>query len=94
MFQEEVNGVAAAAMKKVALMNNKPLSYLLLSMLAGMFVGLGILLIFTIGGLLSSAGFAGTKIVMGISFGIALSLVIMAGSELFTGNNFVMTIGM
>lgn len=94
MFQEEVNGVAAAAIKKVALMNNKPLSYLLLSMLAGMFVGLGILLIFTIGGLLSSTGFAGTKIVMGISFGIALSLVIMAGSELFTGNNFVMTVGM
>ncbi|WMT40814.1 formate/nitrite transporter family protein [Paenibacillus sp. D2_2] len=29
---------------------------------------------------------------MGISFGIALSLVIMAGSELFTGNNFVMTV--
>ena len=94
MFQEEVNSVAAAAVKKVALTKNKPLSYLLLSMLAGMFVGLGILLIFTIGGLLSAAGFAGTKIIMGISFGIALSLVIMAGSELFTGNNFVMTIGM
>ncbi len=94
MFQEEVNGVAGAAVKKVALLKNKPLSYLLLSMLAGMFVGLGILLIFTIGGLLTAGGFAGTKIVMGISFGIALSLVIMAGSELFTGNNFVMTIGM
>ena len=67
MFQEEVNGVAAAAVKKVSLLKNKPLSYFLLSTLAGMFVGLGILLIFTIGGLLSAAGFAGTKIVMGIS---------------------------
>jgi nitrite transporter NirC len=31
---------------------------------------------------------------MGVSFGIALSLVIFAGSELFTGNNMVMTIGL
>ena len=30
---------------------------------------------------------------MGASFGIALALVIFAGSELFTGNNMVMAIG-
>ena len=34
-----------------------------------------------------------TKILMGACFGIAFSLVIMAGSELFTGNTMVMTIG-
>ena len=33
------------------------------------------------------------KLVMGASFGIALTLVIFAGSELFTGNNMVCTIG-
>lgn len=32
-----------------------------------------------------------TKIMMGVSFAIALSLVVMTGSELFTGNNMVMT---
>lgn len=47
----------------------------------------------TIGGLLSSVGSPYTKIIMGISFGIALSLVLMAGSELFTGNNLVMMVG-
>ncbi len=31
---------------------------------------------------------------MGLAFGGALSLVIFAGAELFTGNNFVMTIGL
>jgi nitrite transporter NirC len=31
---------------------------------------------------------------MGASFGVALSLVIMAGSELFTGNVMVMTVGL
>jgi nitrite transporter len=64
-----------------------------MAMLAGFFVGLGIILIFTIGGLLTPAGFAGTKVIMGLGFGIALSLVIMAGSDLFTGNNMIMTIG-
>ncbi|MDZ5000840.1 nitrite transporter NirC, partial [Clostridium perfringens] len=43
--------------------------------------------------LLNSANSPATKIVMGLSFGVALSLVIFAGSELFTGNNFVMTVG-
>lgn len=93
MFQEEVSKVSQAAQKKVQLMEKKPMVYFVLSMLAGIYVGLGILLIFTIGGLLKGSDFAGTKILMGVSFGIALSLVIMAGSELFTGNNFVMAIG-
>lgn len=62
-------------------------------MLAGLYVGLGIMLIFSIGGILASAESSFTKIVMGLSFGVALSLVIMAGSELFTGNNFIMMIG-
>lgn len=58
-----------------------------------MYVGFGILLIFTIGGLLAQANSPAVRIVMGMSFGIALSLVIMAGSELFTGNNMIMTVG-
>lgn len=62
-------------------------------MLAGIYVGFGVLLIFTIGGMLSTVNYPGTKIIMGISFGIALSLVLAAGSELFTGNNLIMTIG-
>lgn len=93
MFKEEISAVSNAASKKLQLMENRPGAYFVLSMLAGMFVGVGILLIFTIGGLLSPGGFAGTKIVMGLSFSIALSLVVLAGSELFTGNNLVMTVG-
>ena len=37
-------------------------------MLAGIYVGMAIMLIFTIGGLLTAAGSAATKIIMGISF--------------------------
>lgn len=90
MFSEEINKVIKAGQAKVALFKTNKLGYFISSMLAGMYVGLGIILIFTIGGLLSSSGSPATRIVMGLSFGIALSLVIFAGSELFTGNNFIL----
>lgn len=58
-------------------------------MLLGTVVGLSIMLIFTIGRLLNSTGSPTTKIVMELSFGKALRLVVFAGSELITSNNFV-----
>ena len=67
--------------------------YFVLSMLAGMYIGFGILLIFTVGAQFASASSVAVKMIMGCSFGIALTLVIFAGSELFTGNNMVMFIG-
>ncbi|MDS0524261.1 formate/nitrite transporter family protein [Clostridium sp. SHJSY1] len=94
MFGDEVKKVSESAKAKISLLNNNIIGYFISSMLAGIYVGIGIMLIFTIGGLLSSGGSPLTKIIMGVSFGIALSLVIFAGAELFTGNNFVMAIGM
>lgn len=91
MYTQTVEKVGNAASAKVGLYESKT-KFFIASILAGAYVGLGILLIFTISGLLGDS--VATKIVMGASFGVALSLVIMAGSELFTGNNFVMTIGM
>ncbi|MFV0464511.1 MAG: formate/nitrite transporter family protein [Lachnospiraceae bacterium] len=91
MFKNEFQNVVNASKAKLAFLEKNPLGYLLSSGLAGIYVGIGIILIFTVGGLLSGLPYA--KILMGISFGIALSLVIMAGSELFTGNNLVMTAG-
>lgn len=91
MFFEEVSAVMKSAKSKLEFLKNNPLGYFLASILAGVFVGLGILLIYTIGGLLNGQPYA--KIVMGASFGIALSLVIIGGAELLTGNSFVMSIG-
>lgn len=91
MFTEAYSALMKAAKTKTDFLKENPIGYFLASILAGVFVGLGILLIFTIGGLLQGQGAA--KIVMGASFGIALSLVIMAGAELFTGNNLVMMAG-
>lgn len=93
MFNEEINKVAVAAKAKSDLLKNNKLGYFVSAMLAGIFVGMAIMLIFTIGGLLTAALSPATKIVMGIAFGGALSLVVFAGSELFTGNNFIMAVG-
>ena len=56
-------------------------------------MGFGITLIFSVGAPFAAEGSAAVKLIMGASFGIALTLVIFAGSELFTGNNMVCTIG-
>ncbi|HEX9308301.1 MAG TPA: formate/nitrite transporter family protein [Anaeromyxobacter sp.] len=88
-----VTALASAARTKADLSARGPLRYLVLSALAGAYVGLGIVLIFAIGAPMAAAASPGTKALMGASFGVALTLVVFAGSELFTGNNLVMTLG-
>ncbi|MCP4252486.1 MAG: formate/nitrite transporter family protein [Candidatus Scalindua sp.] len=88
-----VDTFTGAAIAKEDMIRNRFGQYWILSMLAGMYIGFGILLIFTVGAQFASAKSAAVKMIMGCSFGIALTLVIFAGSELFTGNNMVMLIG-
>ncbi|MBT3183074.1 MAG: formate/nitrite transporter family protein [Nitrospina sp.] len=93
MFKSEMQKIADASEKKIEYMKKSPLGYLILSALAGIYLGFGIVLIFSIGGPIASAGGgAYLKLIMGASFGIALSLVIFAGSELFTGNNMIFAV--
>ncbi len=93
MYGEEINKITAAAENKIKYMQSSPAGFLVLSALAGIYVGFGIILIFSIGGPIHAEGGAFLKLVMGASFGIALSLVIFAGSELFTGSNMILVIG-
>lgn len=93
MFKETVDQMVAQAVKKVGLLKSNPVGYFMASMLAGIFVGFGIVLIFAIGAPLAAEGSPVVKLAMGASFGIALSLVIFAGSELFTGNAMVLSFG-
>jgi len=91
VFKEEFTAAANGASAKSRLLKNNPAGYFLLSVLAGMYIGFGVLLVFTLSGAL--AGSPATKLVMGCCFGVALSLVVIAGAELFTGNNMVMFAG-
>jgi nitrite transporter NirC len=90
MYEQLVEKISEIAQGKVDILKNSKVKYIILSMLAGVYVGFGILLIFSIGGLVGDSPYK--KIIMGVSFGIALSLVLMIGSELFTGNNLIMTV--
>ena len=93
MVQETIEAVAGAAERKSGLLSGSLTRYLVLSALAGAYVGLGIALIFAIGAPLAAANSPFLKVVMGASFGVALTLVVFAGSELFTGNALVLTVG-
>ncbi len=59
---------------------------LVLAMLGGAFISLGALL-FTVVVTKSGLGFGPTRLVGGVSFCLGLVLVVVAGAELFTGNN-------
>lgn len=52
MYKEEFAAMSNAAANKVGMLKKNPLGYFLLSVLAGAYIGFGILLIFTEGGLL------------------------------------------
>ncbi|MEK8132863.1 formate/nitrite transporter family protein [Paenibacillus filicis] len=92
MFTDSVEVLVQTAMKKKELLQRSLLRYLLSAGLAGAYVGLGIVLIFSVGAPLYAIKSPVTSMVMGVSFGVALTLVIFAGAELFTGNNMYYTV--
>ena len=61
---------------------------LALAVLAGAFIALGGLLATTIG-VGSELGAGPTRLLMGVGFSLGLILVVVAGAELFTGNNLI-----
>ena len=62
------------------------LSTVMLGLLAGAFIGLGALY-FNIVASDASLGFAAKRVLGGVCFSLGLLLVVVAGAELFTGNN-------
>lgn len=90
MFKEEFQAVCNGGAAKVHLMKTNPGGYFISSMMAGMFVSFGSFGSFVLGSVISAGDAASwTKTAQAFAFAAALSLVVMAGSELFTGNNFV-----
>lgn len=87
---EALSENTAAAQTKSNQLDDLP-RYLCSAALAGAFVGLGIVLLFSVGGPLVAAGSPLAKLLMGSVFGLALTLVVFAGGELATGNMMVMT---
>lgn len=93
MYMDTIQKMGDSAKNKSDLLGKSIIKYLLSSVLAGMYVGFGVMLTFSIGAPFAAANSPATKLIMGTSFGIALSLVIFAGAELFTGNTMVLVLG-
>ncbi len=90
MYVDTLEHFAKVAEAKAAVVKDAPMSFLIGAMMAGIYVGFGIILIFSVGAFVDESI---RGIVMGATFGIALTLVTFAGSELFTGHTMYMTVG-
>ena len=91
MYLETVDQFAELAAKRSGFLKRSPLGFWITSMMAGAYVGLGIILIFSVG---SDVEPAYRALIMGASFGIALTLVVFAGADLFTGHTMYMPLGL
>jgi nitrite transporter NirC len=91
MYQDTLDFFADTAAKKANAIAKNPLGFFLACMMAGAYVGLGIIAIFSIG---QGVDAAYRPLAMGLTFAIALTLVVFAGAELFTGHTMMMTIGL
>jgi nitrite transporter NirC len=94
MYDNTLDGISEAAAAQIELINKRLPAYLVHAAMAGAYIGLGILLIFALGTPMVGTPLEPIRgVVMAAMFGIALSLVLMAGSELFTGNAMIMGVG-
>lgn len=93
MFRQEIDEVGGLALKKKKYIEESLFKYFTLAAIAGFFVIVGIAIAYTTGGIFQSFGKMYGKLAVALTFSIALDLIYFAGSELFTGNCFVMGVG-
>ena len=93
LYTGAVDTLAAVALKKATCMKHSLTGFLTLSVMAGFYIGFGVILAFICAAPVAAINPGIGKIVAGATFGIALSLVIVAGCELFTGYNLLIGMG-
>ena len=93
LYSEVIEKLTQSSVDKSELNKKSPIRSLISAMLGSFFVSLGIMLIYSVGGIMAHHDIGTYKILMGVSFGVALSLVMMAGGDLYTGNAMITAIG-
>ena len=84
--QQMAEKVEAAGVRKAAL---PLLSLFVLAILAGAFIGLGAMFATTTAAASSNLPYGVARLLVGLTFCLGLILVVVAGAELFTGNNLI-----
>ena len=90
MHVDTTKQFAATAVTKINYFRKNPVGFFMSTMMAGAYVGIGIILILTLGNEVEPAS---QKLIMGCFFGITLTLIVFAGAELFSGHTMYMTFG-
>ena len=90
MHRDTTKEFADIAVEKIDYFKRNPGGYFISTMMAGAYVGVGIILILTLG---NDADPSSRNLIMGCFFGIALVLITFAGAELFSAHVMFMTFG-
>jgi len=88
MYTDTVDHFADVGSQKLAVLARAPFAFLIGAMMAGAYIGFGDILMFSVGAHVDPAY---AHLIMGAVFACALTIVIFAGSELFTGMAMYMT---
>ena len=88
-----VEEAALNAKKKRDTWMTSKLHYFIKAMLAGVYIGFGIMVSYKTGEFFFDAGSPSAMMLVAIFFGTALVMIIYGGAELFTSNTMTMTIG-
>jgi nitrite transporter NirC len=89
MYQDTLDHFANLGRKKANLLKRSPIAFIIGALMAGAYIGFGIILIFSVAATIDPSL---QKLVMGVCFGVALTLVVFAGAELFTGHTLLKTL--
>ncbi|MGB4777590.1 formate/nitrite transporter family protein [Microbacterium sp.] len=89
---ETLHAQAEAAVHKTDALHS-PGRFLVSGMLAGAYIGIGVVLMVSTAGPLLATGDGLAKLVAGLVFGVALTLVVFAGADLLTSAMMILPIG-
>ena len=93
-ISEALEDQETSAVTKARAAKTSTAKYLATSAMAGAYVGVAVVLLVTVSASFVAAKSPNAKLVQGAVFGVALTLVVFAGAELFTGNVMVMLQGL
>jgi nitrite transporter len=91
MYEETINKLSESGRSKSVTLKGNPLAFMIGSTMAGAYIGFGDIIMFTVG---AHADTSWAHLVMGTVFASALTIVIFAGSELFTGMTMYMPLAL
>lgn len=93
MPYEDVQKFSNAAKGKAGMLKEHPGKYLIRAIMAGFFIAVAMIYNNVVGNVFADSAPAWGKFLGALVFSVAVLLIVFIGSELFTGNNFVMAFG-